>query len=310
TATMLPVLLLRFAVDFASLFVLYGAKGRRLDASGLEAFKVMLFMLIAELLISVVAIVGSFQEALQSSSFEVIFADWVLISWCLGSWVEQRPLLRAIFGFGVGGESSDGGARNDTSGGGGGGFVSARFGGGGLGGSLSKPAAASLAPPPQPPGYLGAADGGVGAMPSSVAGESVFGHSAGRLSISVGGGGGPQGSDVGLASVSSATGGWSGAGGGVGGEAVGATAVSPSAAFASPYAWGSVPAPAAVGGNGGSGAPTQYYPPVQAAGMPLALTAASGGGGAGGGGWPGNPAAAYQQQQQRPGGYGQGAYYR
>ncbi|KAJ3211290.1 hypothetical protein HDU67_004632 [Dinochytrium kinnereticum] len=79
--TILPCFLLRLGLDATSIHKLYMCRKKYIEAGGKEAFRII--------------------EALNySGSMKFSFVDWVLISWCLGSWVDQKALYLQIFGGG------------------------------------------------------------------------------------------------------------------------------------------------------------------------------------------------------------------
>ncbi|KAJ1562208.1 hypothetical protein HK405_014719 [Cladochytrium tenue] len=71
-------------MDGCSIFILYTSRAK-----------------IIEVLLCLLALVQTFQEAVNpntSTYNEFAFADWLFISWCIASWVEQRKLFQSIFG--------------------------------------------------------------------------------------------------------------------------------------------------------------------------------------------------------------------
>ncbi|KAI8803295.1 hypothetical protein BJ742DRAFT_501254 [Cladochytrium replicatum] len=99
--TLLPILVGRTILDFISTWQLWKFRVKYMD-SGRDAFYTIAISLVVETVLSHIAIVVSAEEALVSFfriSIPNMLAvtDWLLISWCLASWIEQRPLYRQIF---------------------------------------------------------------------------------------------------------------------------------------------------------------------------------------------------------------------
>ncbi|KAJ3118676.1 hypothetical protein HDU96_010006 [Phlyctochytrium bullatum] len=110
-ATLLPTLFMRLILDARSLFCLYQYRVKYVERAGKEAFAVILSALLFEFVLSVLATLVGVQEALSSGPGDrLAFMDWILFSWCLASWVEQRPLLMQIFGSSI----SSGGTALDS----------------------------------------------------------------------------------------------------------------------------------------------------------------------------------------------------
>ncbi|KAJ1549270.1 hypothetical protein HK405_006719 [Cladochytrium tenue] len=88
-------------MDASSIYLLYQSRAKYVGAAGKEAFRMILHSMIIEVMFLILAIVQSFQEALNTSSAsinEFADADWLFISWVISSWVEQRKLFQSIFG--------------------------------------------------------------------------------------------------------------------------------------------------------------------------------------------------------------------
>ncbi|KAJ1549190.1 hypothetical protein HK405_008239 [Cladochytrium tenue] len=88
-------------MDASSIYLLYQSRAKYVGAAGKEAFRMILHSMIIEVMFLILAIVQSFQEALNTSSAsinEFSVADWLFISWVISSWVEQRKLFQSIFG--------------------------------------------------------------------------------------------------------------------------------------------------------------------------------------------------------------------
>ncbi|KAJ3207020.1 hypothetical protein HDU67_007808 [Dinochytrium kinnereticum] len=96
--TLLPTLFIRLLLDIWSLYNLYRSRVKYVEQAGREAFNIITSSLVIEFLFSCLATMVACQEALNSSGDRFAFMDWLLFSWCLASWVEQRPLYMLIFG--------------------------------------------------------------------------------------------------------------------------------------------------------------------------------------------------------------------
>ncbi|KAJ3284919.1 hypothetical protein HDU76_008206 [Blyttiomyces sp. JEL0837] len=97
-ATLLPSLGIRIIFDIFSMYKLWHHRAKYAEAAGQEAFKTIVLSLGVETLLSIIAIVVAFQEAQNYTGDKLAFMDWLLFSWCLASWIEQRPLYGQIFG--------------------------------------------------------------------------------------------------------------------------------------------------------------------------------------------------------------------
>ncbi|KAJ3207018.1 hypothetical protein HDU67_007806 [Dinochytrium kinnereticum] len=97
--TLMPALFLRFILDVWSLFNLYRCRVKYVEQAGKEAFNIIIISLLIEFVLSMLAIIVGMQEALVTPGDRLAFMDWLLFSWCLASWVEQRPLYMLIFGM-------------------------------------------------------------------------------------------------------------------------------------------------------------------------------------------------------------------
>ncbi|KAJ3098774.1 hypothetical protein HDU97_003736 [Phlyctochytrium planicorne] len=98
TLTLLPTLFLRLLLDTWSLVNLYRSRVKYVEQAGKEAFNIITSSLCIEFVFSVFASIVACQEAANFTGDKLAFMDWLLFSWCLASWVEQRPLYMAIFG--------------------------------------------------------------------------------------------------------------------------------------------------------------------------------------------------------------------
>ncbi|KAI8806222.1 hypothetical protein BJ742DRAFT_870748 [Cladochytrium replicatum] len=99
--TLLPILVGRTILDVLSTYQLWKARVKYMDY-GRDAFYTIVLSLIFETLLSMVALIVAAEEALiqyfgVSIPNTLAVADWLLISWCMASWIEQRPLYRQIF---------------------------------------------------------------------------------------------------------------------------------------------------------------------------------------------------------------------
>ncbi|KAJ3098773.1 hypothetical protein HDU97_003735 [Phlyctochytrium planicorne] len=121
--TLMPTLFMRFLLDTWSLYQLYMSRVKFIKQAGSnEAFWIITVSLIIEFGLSILAIIVGMQEALNWTGDKLSFMDWLLFSWCLASWVEQRPLYMQIFGQQMTHTNSDGtqsGMGNSTHNGGG-----------------------------------------------------------------------------------------------------------------------------------------------------------------------------------------------
>ncbi|KAJ3125864.1 hypothetical protein HK101_005845 [Irineochytrium annulatum] len=97
-ATLIPLLSLRIVIDCVSIYRLWESRVRFVDQGGKEAFRVICYSLAVETLLSILATVVAVQEAMNYTGAKLSFMDWMLFSWCLASWIEQRPLFMQIFG--------------------------------------------------------------------------------------------------------------------------------------------------------------------------------------------------------------------
>ncbi|KAJ3108284.1 hypothetical protein HDU96_007566 [Phlyctochytrium bullatum] len=97
-ASLLPTLGSRIILDSWSMYNLYKSRVKYVEQAGKEAFTIIQNSLIIEFILSVIATVVACQEAINTTGDRLAFMDWLLFSWCLASWVEQRPLYMLIFG--------------------------------------------------------------------------------------------------------------------------------------------------------------------------------------------------------------------
>ncbi|KAJ3191779.1 hypothetical protein HK101_007416 [Irineochytrium annulatum] len=110
-ATLLPVLFIRLGMDVYSIYKLQAARAKYMESCGMEAFRTIVGSLVVECLFSVLAILVGFQEQLNYTGSKLSFCDWWLMSWCLSSWIEQKPLYQLIFR----GQHTSMGSSNDQS---------------------------------------------------------------------------------------------------------------------------------------------------------------------------------------------------
>ncbi|KAJ3096039.1 hypothetical protein HDU97_006296 [Phlyctochytrium planicorne] len=98
--TLMPSLFTRVILDTWSLINLYRCRIKFIKQAGSHpaAFWIITWSLMVEFVFSILAIIVGMQEALTYTGDKLSFMDWLLYSWCLGSWVEQRPLYAQIFG--------------------------------------------------------------------------------------------------------------------------------------------------------------------------------------------------------------------
>ncbi|KAI8847328.1 hypothetical protein BC829DRAFT_444655 [Chytridium lagenaria] len=99
-ATILPSFILRLVLDGISIHKLHKFRRRYIEAGGKEAFRVIVSSLIVESIFTLFALIIGIQEAMNYTGPKFSFVDWFLISWCLGSWVDQKALYLQIFGNG------------------------------------------------------------------------------------------------------------------------------------------------------------------------------------------------------------------
>jgi hypothetical protein len=85
-------------LDIFSLYKLYESRVKYVETAGKGAFLTIVVSTIVEQLLAILAILVGFQEALSYTGNKLSFMDWLLFSWCLASWIDQRPLLQQIFG--------------------------------------------------------------------------------------------------------------------------------------------------------------------------------------------------------------------
>ncbi|KAI8836865.1 hypothetical protein BC829DRAFT_436582 [Chytridium lagenaria] len=97
-STLLPTLFVRLGLDVWSLFSLHRSRVKYVEQAGKEAFNIISTSLGIEFALSILATIVACQEAVNVTPDRLAFMDWLLFSWCLASWVEQRPLFMLIFG--------------------------------------------------------------------------------------------------------------------------------------------------------------------------------------------------------------------
>ncbi|KAI8831717.1 hypothetical protein BC829DRAFT_449245 [Chytridium lagenaria] len=97
-ATLLPTLFIRLVLDVWSFWNLHWSRVKYVEQAGREAFNIITSSLTIEFSLSILATIVACQEAVNTNPDRLAFMDWLLFSWCLASWVEQRPLFMLIFG--------------------------------------------------------------------------------------------------------------------------------------------------------------------------------------------------------------------
>ncbi|KAJ3112143.1 hypothetical protein HDU96_004911 [Phlyctochytrium bullatum] len=94
--TVIPSFLLRLTLDAISIRKLFETRYRCIEATGMEAFRMIVASLVVEAVLTVITLLVAIQEAMNYKGPKFAYVDWILISWSIASWIDQKQLYRQI----------------------------------------------------------------------------------------------------------------------------------------------------------------------------------------------------------------------